>query len=114
MGVSELRNAVKKAWYESPKDARGDFSFIDIAFWQETEAAFVRLLNELQSAFDTEPKGYLSPLSRWRDYLRRELLQRFDDLVFAWNSSWITIEKLQLASRYMNHSANQWHFGISL
>ena len=82
VGVSELRNAVKKAWYESPKDARGDFSFIDIAFWQETEAAFVRLLNELQSAFDKEPKD-LSPLSRWRDYLRRELLQRFDDLVFS-------------------------------
>jgi CRISPR system Cascade subunit CasA len=81
-GITELRNAIKKAWYQSPKDARGDFSFIDQSFWQETEPVFMELMDTLKTGFSQQPKD-LSPLIKWRDYLKRELLRRFDDVVFT-------------------------------
>jgi CRISPR system Cascade subunit CasA len=43
------RSQIKAAWFEKPKEAKGDMSFIDLAFWHRTEAAFfiaVRQLSE--------------------------------------------------------------------
>ncbi|MBP8173251.1 type I-E CRISPR-associated protein Cse1/CasA [Aeromonas caviae] len=77
-GLLVLRGAVKAAWNNRPKDAKGDFSFIDIAFWQETEGAFMSLLDKLCANPD-DP----APLADWGRYLRRQLLQRFDALVLA-------------------------------
>lgn len=44
LAVSYLRGAVKDAWFSH--DARGDFSFVDAAFWARTEAAFYKLLQQ--------------------------------------------------------------------
>ncbi|MDI5035933.1 hypothetical protein MJM43_29665, partial [Salmonella enterica subsp. enterica serovar Montevideo] len=38
--LSLLRNALKSAKFDCPKEAKMDFSMVDIAFWQETEPAF--------------------------------------------------------------------------
>ena len=32
--LSQLRNALKSAKFDSPKEAKMDFSMVDIAFWQ--------------------------------------------------------------------------------
>lgn len=34
--LSLLRSALKEAWFSDPKGARGDFSFVDIDFWNKT------------------------------------------------------------------------------
>lgn len=80
-GLGLLKGAVKAAWYLSPKDARGDLSFIDLAFWQQTEPAFLRLLDVLLGSSGADPAG--AALAHWHGYLHRELLQRFDDLVLT-------------------------------
>jgi CRISPR system Cascade subunit CasA len=81
-GVEDLKNAIKRAWYRSPKDVKGDFSFIEHSFWQETEPAFIELMETLKAGISKQEKD-LTALTKWRDYLKRELMKRFDDLVFT-------------------------------
>ncbi|MBN0481326.1 type I-E CRISPR-associated protein Cse1/CasA, partial [Pseudomonas aeruginosa] len=45
--LSLLRSALKEAWFDDPKGARGDFSFIDIDFWNQTQPLFLNLIHEL-------------------------------------------------------------------
>lgn len=42
-----LVQALKQAWFGSPKEAKGDFSIVDIAFWQQTEPGFRQLWQTL-------------------------------------------------------------------
>lgn len=80
-GVSELKTAIKKAGYQ-PREKKQADSIIDYAFWQGTQAGFILLINQLQAGISQQPQD-LSALSEWRGYLRKELLKRFDDLVFS-------------------------------
>ena len=52
MAASCLRGAVKDAWFS--RDARGDFSVIDVSFWNRTEPDFYRQLKRLIEAVRDE------------------------------------------------------------
>jgi CRISPR system Cascade subunit CasA len=43
----QCRTQIKTAWFERPVDAKGDFSFIDLAFWQRSETAFFVVVEQL-------------------------------------------------------------------
>lgn len=78
-----LRQALKEAWFSTPKEAKGDFSMIDIAFWQQTEADFSALwqtLNQYPSATLPEAR---SALSQWKTALRDYLFKTFDERAFT-------------------------------
>ncbi|WP_034457478.1 type I-E CRISPR-associated protein Cse1/CasA [Buttiauxella noackiae] len=78
-----LRYALKEAWFTTPKEAKGDFSFIDIAFWQQTEADFSNLwktLNQYPSA--TFPQAR-DALRLWQASLRDYLFHAFDERAFT-------------------------------
>ena len=45
--IGILRKQIKEARFKRPKDAKGDFSYIDAEFWQRTEREFYRLLIQL-------------------------------------------------------------------
>lgn len=45
--ASTLRSAVKAAWFNRPGDKKGDMSFLDTSFWQETEYDFYMMLEKL-------------------------------------------------------------------
>ncbi len=45
--ASNLRGALKRAWFKPKAKVRGDLSFIVDAFWHQTEADFYRQLEEL-------------------------------------------------------------------
>lgn len=78
-----LRFALKEAWFETPKEAKGDFSFIDIAFWQQTEADFSTLwkcLNQYPSATFPEAR---EALYQWQISLRDYLFRAFDERAFT-------------------------------
>lgn len=47
--LATLRKHLKKAWFESPDEAKADFSQVDTAFWQETESVFLALIDSLLS-----------------------------------------------------------------
>jgi len=56
--ASEVKNylvrALKEAWFDRLEDAKGDFSFIDLAFWQNTETDFYGCLQDLADSLQTE------------------------------------------------------------
>jgi len=75
--IGNVRNAVKSAWFNRPKDAKGDLSFVDIEFWTQTESHFYTLLEQALSVECNE--GELANIKeQWRVYLRRKALTLFD------------------------------------
>ena len=71
-----LRSAVRSAWFSEGAEAKGDWGFIDAAFWSRTEAGFYKLLSELiEQARDEDGASSLIP---WRERWRIELI---DDAV---------------------------------
>ena len=77
--VRTLRNAVKQAWFSRPKDAKGDFAFLDSAFWGGTEADFYRVLGEILNRLKQKEEPDITPLlQQWRNSLREHALTLFD------------------------------------
>lgn len=58
--LSLLRSALKEAWFSDPKGARGDFSFVDIDFWNKTQHRFLRLVRQIEEGQDADEL-----LSKW-------------------------------------------------
>ncbi len=76
------RSAVKKAWFKRPGDKKGDFSFIDKAFWQNTESAFYECLRSV--IVDPENKENIDKLKeKWGNVLFRESMSLFDQWALA-------------------------------
>lgn len=72
-----LRGAVKDAWFSA--DARGDFSFIDAAFWSRTEPGFYGLLRQrIQDLRDGKGDEDFARVESWRAVLRQAALHLFD------------------------------------
>ncbi len=76
------RSQIRNAWYRRPKEIKGDFSFIDRAFWQETESAFYEVLSRLVEAI-SRGEGTEPALASWDRTLYREAMALFDRYALA-------------------------------
>lgn len=77
--ASFLNEAVKAAWFKKPTKARGDFGFIDAAFWSRTEQGFYTLLRErIQALRDCNAGEAIASAEAWRNVLRAAALHLFD------------------------------------
>jgi len=80
----QCRTQIKSAWFDKPGDAKGDFSFIDLSFWQRTEPAFFKVVQQLiKNVAADEP--YLSPQQAelWLKALRNTALDLFDEYALS-------------------------------
>ncbi|AJF74639.1 CRISPR-associated protein CasA [Raoultella ornithinolytica] len=75
--LSLLRSALKDAWFTDAKGARGDFSFIDIDFWNLTQGRFLNLIHDLENGQEPDAR-----LNKWRMELWLFVRRYFDDRVF--------------------------------
>lgn len=75
-----LRSAVRSAWFSEGTEAKGDWGFIDAAFWSKTEPAFYNLLRELvEQARDEDDDTSLSSRREcWRKALVDVAIKLFD------------------------------------
>lgn len=75
------RTQIKHAWHDKPGDVKGDFSFIDLQFWQTTEPAFFKaveaVLNDAGAWLSTDAA------SAWLKTLTEVSLQLFDKQVLG-------------------------------
>lgn len=69
--------AVRRAWL-GDRDAKGDFSDIDRAFWARTEPAFFQLAAQMRDAV-TAGDDDESLRQRWLDVIRRAAREVFDE-----------------------------------
>lgn len=79
--AGNVRSAVRKAWFRRPGEVKGDTSFLDSSFWQNTEPAFYEALHGLKAALEN---GGEVPASGklWLNSLCRHALTLFD--AYAW------------------------------
>jgi len=74
---SNARISIKKALFNSGAEVRGDLSFIDTEFWQDTEPEFYRVTEDLKAVL--EQGGPTDDLKRrWLSALTREGEALFD------------------------------------
>jgi CRISPR system Cascade subunit CasA len=77
LSASYTRGAVKDAWFGG--DARGEFSFVDAAFWSHTEPMFYELLRDrIKAAREGLTTDRQEISERWRSGLRTAALRLFD------------------------------------
>ena len=81
MAASEIGSytkfAIKKAWFSSPTDVRGDTAFIDTSFWQVTEPYFYAAVGALKESIEAQIDS-TELLEHWHWVLCRESLSIFD------------------------------------
>lgn len=70
-----LRSAVRSAWFSEGAEVKGDWGFIDAAFWSRTESEFFRLLSELiEQAHNDSNEDASARLQRSNNQWRTELI----------------------------------------
>jgi len=79
--ASNTRGAVKEAWFKRSGDARGDMSFVDNDFWQQTEADFYAALNYLKGTLEKDHTA-ITGNQQWLTILSSQSLKIFDS--YAW------------------------------
>ncbi|MGB9499440.1 MAG: type I-E CRISPR-associated protein Cse1/CasA [Dissulfuribacterales bacterium] len=75
--AGNVRSELKKAWFTRPADHKGDFSFVDTAFWQNTENAFYDSIKELLECLKNG-KELDQTMKKWHGALRKNAMEIFD------------------------------------
>ena len=94
---SNLRQAVRKAWFSDGATVSGDLSFIAQTFWQRTEATFFDHLGRDHAALQyqtAEPDR-----QDWLNYLNSESLRLFDRFAASGNIAFEDPKQIALARR---------------
>ncbi|EJC1154074.1 type I-E CRISPR-associated protein Cse1/CasA [Cronobacter sakazakii] len=74
--LSKLRSALKEAWFGEGATVRGDFSFIDTDFWQQTQPRFLELVEAVKADTSGDNRALLSA---WNSDIWRYTRRYFDD-----------------------------------
>lgn len=82
--ASNTRSALKKAWFRRPGDAKGDTTFVDNSYWQNTESDFYTALSNVKSALESD-NSTLEVGNQWLIALCNQSLNLFD--CYAWEGS---------------------------
>lgn len=108
LAVSCLNAAVRAAWFNKPTKARGDFSYIDAAFWSRTEHGFYGLLRDrIRDLRDGNTGDALANAEAWRLQLRKAALHLFDaELVGAGPIERQKPARIAAAHRQLDKSLN--------
>lgn len=77
-GLWALKQTVKQAWYESPKNHPGDIPVLDLRFWTETESSFYEHMGELSSN-PVYLQDSIQINRSWLSTIRKTCFQLFDE-----------------------------------
>lgn len=89
--ASNLRSCVRNAW----KVERGDLSFVVTTFWQETERAFYRLVNNISIRVDSVPADPVDDLRKeWHGVICKKTEEIFDASVMTSDITFEDTEKI--------------------
>ncbi|CDG88630.1 CRISPR-associated protein, Cse1 family [Xenorhabdus bovienii str. feltiae Florida] len=105
--LSQCRSQIKSGWFNRPNDVKGDMSFIDAVFYQRTQTAFFKAIQQIISS--QQASSYLSPeeAKSWLYQLRNTCFDLFDEYVLSESVDPKTLPKKVKA----RHFLTQWLFG---
>ena len=76
----QTRSQIKAAWFDKPSDAKGDTSFIDLDFWQQTEATFYLTVSHIAHNINQQQSALTSEQAKhWRNTIQSVSTQLFDN-----------------------------------
>lgn len=76
----QTRSQIKAAWFDKPSDAKGDTSFIDLDFWQQTEATFYLTVSHIAHNLNQQQPALTSEQAKhWRNTIQSVSTQLFDN-----------------------------------
>ena len=81
--LKETSKQIKSAWFERPKDAKGDFSFINAAFWPRTEQAFYIAVERITRQSDNSTYMSTEQAKEWLNSLRNVCMNLFDEYALS-------------------------------
>lgn len=80
----QCRTQIKTAWFDKPGDAKGDMSFVDLAFWQRSENVFYQAVQCLiNNASQNEPYLKSEEASQWLKSMRSITTDLFDEYALS-------------------------------
>jgi CRISPR system Cascade subunit CasA len=96
--AANLRTSVKSAWFSRPKDVKGDMSFLDTSFWQQTEPAFYQNLARLVN--DPADRVLVAEIATtWEKKIRNMALDLFDTWALSAQEDGLDMKRVVLARR---------------
>lgn len=105
---SNLRQAVRKAWFSESATISGDLGFVTQSFWQSTEGLFFRTL---QSVYDALRNHTEEPGRReWLNSLHAECLRLFDHFAASGNIASENPKRIAIA----RHNLAKYNFKKSI
>jgi len=97
-----LRGQIKRAWLGTAVEARGDIGYLDMQFYEATEAAFYRSLAGMRDVLTAGHDRYDPALAQeWYQTLRTQALALFDANVLAGPLDELDMERLISARQYL-------------
>ncbi|MCB2180764.1 MAG: type I-E CRISPR-associated protein Cse1/CasA [Desulfobulbaceae bacterium] len=97
--VKLLRGGIKSAWFRRPEDAKGDMSGIDYQFWEETEADFYRILDQLANLPGETRMAPSEIYETWLQVLKKIMGQIFETNCFESEPEDLDIKRIVLAKQ---------------
>lgn len=109
--VKSIRSCIKQSWFDRPKDAKGDTSFLDTSFWQNTEGSFYA---NLQQIIDKPFDDIVVPncIVCWEKELRREAFQLFDTWALSMQEDGIDMKRVVSARDFLGKNINKGLKGL--
>ena len=100
--VKSLRGQVKEAWFSRPKDAKGDISFIEAEFWQNTELRFfdtAEALGKLEVSQAADP----SLMRAWQTHVLSTAMDTFDRWTLESNPEDLNLKRIMKARKKLQN-----------
>lgn len=79
--IKVCRKHIKEAWFDRPKDAKGDLTFVDVAFWQRTENNFFKAVAQLIES--KNQRLSTDEATQWLNELTSVTASLFDETVLS-------------------------------
>jgi len=99
--AKNLRTSVKSAWFKRPKDAKGDMSFLDTFFWQQTESTFYQSLSQLVKA-PSDRDLVVKIAKEWEREIKKTALNIFDSWALAAQEDGLNMKRVVKARAELN------------
>ncbi|OTA16871.1 type I-E CRISPR-associated protein Cse1/CasA [Xenorhabdus vietnamensis] len=81
--LTQCRTQIKSAWFNRPNDVKGDMSFIDAAFYQRTQAAFFKAIQQIVSSQHKASSLSTKEATIWLYQLKNTCFDLFDEFVLS-------------------------------
>jgi CRISPR system Cascade subunit CasA len=93
------RTQIKAAWFKRPKDARGDLSTLDLAFYEATERDFFAVLSRLRQSLQEDDIGKMPPAiaEKWYRDLRSAALRQFEAQALSAPAGQLNLQRIVAA-----------------